>query len=220
MKHSLKLLYRLWPRSAVPAEAAEPIVDLVNRGVSVAKIAREWLTAKRSRREMAPQQLEKIESGPGNGMGSEASNPQDVVGGRAADRSRLRLTSRENDKRAPLQKKAPKALISLDAELKSAPRRDGPSRASKARDWRGTEPRGWPGRAPAMTERKHRSRATVELLVGAGINPTRKFSCLDPCNPLKSHKTAKGIFGKAWTKIAEIWKSLAKKLGGRGRTPP
>jgi hypothetical protein len=122
MKHSLKLLYRLWPRSAVPAEAVEPIVDLVNRGVSVAEIAREWLTAKRSRREMAPQQLEKIESGPGNGMGSEASNPQDVVDGRAANRSRLRLTSRENDKRAPLQKKAPKALISLDAELKSAPR--------------------------------------------------------------------------------------------------
>jgi hypothetical protein len=97
MKHSLKLLYRLWPRSAVPAEAVEPIVDLVNRGVSVAEIAREWLTAKRSRREMAPQQLEKIESGPGNGMGSEASNPQDVVHGRV-DRARLRLTSRENDK--------------------------------------------------------------------------------------------------------------------------
>src|ERR1700678_426171 len=103
MKHSLKLLYRLWPRSAVPGEATEPIVDLVNRGVSVAEIAREWLTAKRSRQEMAPQQLEKIESGPGNGMGSEASNPQDVVDGRAADRSRLRLTSRENDKRAPLR---------------------------------------------------------------------------------------------------------------------
>ena len=27
---------------------------------------------------MAPQRLEKIESAPGNGMGSEASNPQDV----------------------------------------------------------------------------------------------------------------------------------------------
>ena len=60
---------------------------------------------------MAPQRLEKIESGPGNGMGSEASNPQDVVDG----------ADRENDKRAALQKKAPKALISLDAELKSAP---------------------------------------------------------------------------------------------------
>src|ERR1700677_4712581 len=25
---------------------------------------------------------------------------------------------------------------------------------------------------------------------------------------------------RAWTKMAEIWKSLAKKLGGRGRRPP
>src|SRR5277367_3553609 len=90
MKHNLKLRHRLWPRSALPAEAAEPIVELLNRGVSVAGIAREWLTAKRSRPEMAPQRLEKIESGPGNGMGSEASNPQDVVHGRAADRARLR----------------------------------------------------------------------------------------------------------------------------------
>ena len=79
------------------------------------------LTAKRSRPEMAPQRLEKIESAPGNGMGSEASNPQDLVHGRAADRARLRLTSRKNDKVAKLQKKAPNALKSLDAELKSAP---------------------------------------------------------------------------------------------------
>jgi hypothetical protein len=42
---------------------------------SVAGIAaREGLTAKRSRPEMAPQGLEKIESAPGNGSGSEASN--------------------------------------------------------------------------------------------------------------------------------------------------
>ena len=40
---------------------------------------------------MAPQRLEKIESAPGNGMASKASNPQDVVHGRAADRV-LRLT--------------------------------------------------------------------------------------------------------------------------------
>src|SRR5271155_834154 len=98
MEHNLKLLYRLWPRSAVPAEAAEPIVEFLNRGVSVAGITRERLTAKRSRREMAPQRLEKIESGPGNGRGSEAANPQDVVHGSAADRARL--TSREDDKRA------------------------------------------------------------------------------------------------------------------------
>jgi hypothetical protein len=31
---------------------------------------------------MAPQRLEKIESAPGNGMGSEASNPQHLVHGR------------------------------------------------------------------------------------------------------------------------------------------
>ena len=46
------------------------------------------------RSEMAPQRLEKIESGPGNGMVSEASNPQHLVRGRAADRAPLRLTSR------------------------------------------------------------------------------------------------------------------------------
>ena len=58
---------------------------------------RERLTAKGSRPEMAPQRLEKIESAPGNGMGSEASNLQDLVRGRA-DRARLRPTSHENDK--------------------------------------------------------------------------------------------------------------------------
>ena len=46
------------------------------------------------RPEMAPQRLEKIESAPGNGMVSEASNPQHLVRGRAADRAPLRLTSR------------------------------------------------------------------------------------------------------------------------------
>ena len=67
---------------------------------------------------MAPQQLEKIESAPGNGIGSQGPNPQDLVQGRRADRVRRRLTSRENDE---LQKKAPNALKSPDAELKSAP---------------------------------------------------------------------------------------------------
>ena len=67
---------------------------------------------------MAPQQLEKIESGPGNGMGSEASNPQDLVHGRATDRARLRLTNRKNDKVTKLQKKAPNVLESPDAKLK------------------------------------------------------------------------------------------------------
>src|ERR1700749_901898 len=32
------------------------------------------------------------------------------------------------------------------------------------------------------------------------------------CNPLKSHKTAKEMFGKAWSETAEIWKGLDKSL--------
>ena len=171
MERNLRLLYRLRQRSAVPTETAEPIVDLLNRGVSVAGIARERLTAKRSRPEMAPQRLEKIESGPGNGMGSEASNPQDVVHGRAADRARLRLTSRENDKVAT-RAVAEKGAQSFDfarcrIEIGAPARWPGlsrPSRASKARDWRGAEPRGWPGRARSLTEREHRSTVTLMLL--------------------------------------------------------
>src|ERR1700678_4031571 len=34
-----------------------------------------------------------------------------------------------------------------------------------------------------------------------------------PCNPLKSHKPAKALFGKAWSKTREFWKSLEKGLG-------
>ena len=75
--------------------ATAEIAELIVAGVSVAGIAaREDPTAKWSRPEMAPQRLEKIESAPGNGMGSEASNPQDVVHGRAAHRA-LRLTEGE-----------------------------------------------------------------------------------------------------------------------------
>jgi hypothetical protein len=65
-----------------PSKVRSPIVGLLNRGVSVARLAaRENLTAKRSRPEMAPQQLEKIESAPGNGMVSETSIPQHLVHG-------------------------------------------------------------------------------------------------------------------------------------------
>ena len=49
--------------------------------------AREDLTARPSRPEMAPQRIDNIESAPENGMGSEASNLQDLVPGRAADRA-------------------------------------------------------------------------------------------------------------------------------------
>jgi hypothetical protein len=69
--------------------------DRFDRAKSCA--GREGLTTKRNRPEMAPQCPEKIESAPGNGMGSEASNPQDLVRGRVADRARLRLTSRNHE---------------------------------------------------------------------------------------------------------------------------
>src|SRR5271170_5374513 len=70
---------------------------------------------------MAPQQLEKIESGPGNGRASEAWRPLYLVRGRAADRA-LRLTKRwAGPGLTESQKKAPNALKTLDAGLKSAP---------------------------------------------------------------------------------------------------
>ncbi len=112
-----------WAREAAPPRLAapEPRAISPNRGVSLAGIAaREGLTAKRSRPEMAPQRLEKIESAPGNGMGSEASNPQDVVHGRAADRARLRLASRENDE----------AKFSVSQPLEIAQSREGISESA------------------------------------------------------------------------------------------
>src|SRR5271163_1604342 len=83
------------------------------------------LPAKRSRPEMAPQRLEKIESAPENGMGWEISNLQDLVHGGAADGGSTGVTK--------VQKKAPKALKSLDAGLKSAPVLVGTCRASSIR---------------------------------------------------------------------------------------
>src|SRR5271168_844640 len=41
-----------------------------------------------------------------------------------------------------------------------------------------------------------------------------------PCNPLKSHKTAKGFFGKAWSKTRDFWRSLEKGLEGAFIPPP
>jgi hypothetical protein len=59
-------------------------------------------------------------------MASEASNHKMWYGG-ARLTVRVRQTSRKNDKVAKLQKKAPNALKSLDAELKSAPACSHPS---------------------------------------------------------------------------------------------
>src|SRR6202044_4023741 len=40
------------------------------------------------------------------------------------------------------------------------------------------------------------------------------------CNPLKSHKTAKDLFGKAWSKTREFWRSLEKGFEGAFIPPP
>src|SRR6202166_667883 len=40
------------------------------------------------------------------------------------------------------------------------------------------------------------------------------------CNLLKSHKTAKDLFGKAWSKTREFWRSLEKGLEGAFIPPP
>jgi hypothetical protein len=125
---------------------------------------------------MAPQRLEKIESAPGNGMSSEASNLQDLVRGRAADGARLRPTSPRVTK---LQKKAPSDLKSLDAELKSAPRfpNQTPGRShrlSRLRRVGESVKDSWTGitALPPVSGRRHFAPRTR--------NPTRgrKFSCL------------------------------------------
>jgi hypothetical protein len=72
----------------------------------------------RSRPEMAPQRLEKIESAPGNGWARKPRTHRIWYTG-AGWPCALRLTGRRE--RRKLQKKAPSALKSLDAELKSAP---------------------------------------------------------------------------------------------------
>src|ERR1700684_4000926 len=41
-----------------------------------------------------------------------------------------------------------------------------------------------------------------------------------PCNPLKLHKTAKDLFGKAWSKTRDFWRSLEKGLEGAFIPPP
>src|SRR5277367_2254599 len=74
---------------------------------------------------MAPQRLEKIESAPGNGMVSGASNPQDVVHGGAADRARLRSASRENEEAAIQEGK-----FSASQPLEIAQNREGISEAA------------------------------------------------------------------------------------------
>jgi hypothetical protein len=72
-------------RAGTPRDLVEPRLARI--------AAREGLTAKRSRPEMALQRLEMIESALGNGMGSEASNPTRCG-------TRARLTARDSGRGA------------------------------------------------------------------------------------------------------------------------
>jgi hypothetical protein len=87
------------PRRELPAPSATPVEAKGKRNSEAAQEPRRFgrrdrgarLTSKRFRPEMVPQRLEKIESAPGNGMGSDASNLQHLVHGRVADRGSLEL---------------------------------------------------------------------------------------------------------------------------------
>src|SRR5271168_3460776 len=96
---------------------------------------------------MAPQRLEKIESAPGNGMGSEASDPQDLV---------RRLTVRNSGSRASRMTKIPvwevaekgaerSEFARCRTEIGSHPRGSAPhrrfvERASRDDGWGAAEP--------------------------------------------------------------------------------
>jgi hypothetical protein len=46
-----------------------------------------------------------------------------------------------------------------------------------------------------------------------------RIGALGYCKSLKSHKTAKELFGKIWRKKGWFWKFLAKRFAGSGRGP-
>ena len=99
---SLLSVYRKSPALSHPVSSARPrgVVSARQRGGFGAPAAGRPtaeprnLGQNRSRPEMAPQPIEKIESAPGNGMVSEASKPQHLVHGRAADHALRPRTAR------------------------------------------------------------------------------------------------------------------------------
>ena len=154
---------------------------------------------------MAPQQVEKIEFAPGNGRASGAANPLDVVKG-------ARLTVRDSARMTKSQKVAEKGAQGFEiARCKTeigACRR----RKRRASSLAGDRPEGLePGESPSFLEPTRREAA--ECGPGAagrgpeGGGRDKRFgesilTVWEACNPLKSHKTAKDLFGKAWTKTA------------------
>ena len=150
-------------------------------GHSAATIAsRENLTARRSRPEMAPQQLEKIESAPGNGMVSEASKPQDMVPGRAADRA-LRLTKGWDGSGGARETfPACKPLKSLKMELESADR--SVRAASLEADVRSALPAARP-RPPGDARRRRPWLAAAGATNRQAIQPRRLSRAAAPLAP-------------------------------------
>ena len=109
-----------------------------------------------------------------------------------------------------LQKKAPKALKSPDAELKSAL---SPSETQGELVGEGSS--GGVdlsfGKTKSVLASFHVPSAILTDLAAGGLLETQGGAAKvwrvtlwvwKACNPLKSHKTANGIFGKAWRKTA------------------
>ena len=128
--------YHGFAPAQIPAPPEPPPPCLVRR-----------LTAKRTRPEMAPQRLEKIKSGPGNGMVSEAWNPQDVVHRRAADRARLRPRSRKNDEAKFSTPQSVEIARNRERISETSLPRISPRARRLVSGWPEAEPRGWPGQA-------------------------------------------------------------------------
>ena len=81
------------------------------------------------------------------------------------------------------------------------------------------------GRAPSEAAECGPAASKMRLKRGGRTRKSWKTSkdVWKPCNPLKSHKTAKDLFGKAWSETRDFWRSLEKGLEGaflRHRSAP
>ena len=142
-----------------------PVVGCLNRDASVAgAAARDGLAVERSRRQMAPQELEKIESAPGNGMAPAASNRQYLV---------RRLIDRHRDDPGRAVAKTPFRRCSCLGGADASRRKMAPQRLQKIEfhpgKWYGPGSLGPPiSGATARPDRSPSSRGQPGLNSGAG----------------------------------------------------
>jgi hypothetical protein len=129
---------------------------------------------------MAPQRLEKIESAPGNGMASEASNPPDLVHRRAADRAQEGQSWCETAKPSAPGKalKTHKCGGNL-----------GPVRIPRRRIVAALAERG--GRRAPHFPSADQTGLTRSATASTALAQPRgdREETFPPCNPLKNHKT-------------------------------